>query len=211
MKRHSLLIAPAVLVLTGSMNLQAEGWLDSIKSFIGGEAEEVSASVVDASKQSGQNIADAVKGATTDAVKNTAGEQMATAVSLVSALTEQLGITPEQASAGLGAILGQAKSNLNGDQLTSLKSAIPNMDELIASVPAVIEKDSAAGGLMDKAASLMGNSEEVKNMIQGAGQTIKQFQAAGLDPSMIGKFVGITQSFFSISVEPSLAKEILST
>ena len=49
---------------------------------------------------------------------------------LLSALTSQLNITPEQAVGGTGAMLGLAKNKLSGNDYSQLGNSVPGLDQL---------------------------------------------------------------------------------
>ena len=49
---------------------------------------------------------------------------------LLTALTSQLNITPEQAVGGTGAMLGLAKNKLSGNDFSQLSSTVPGLDKL---------------------------------------------------------------------------------
>ncbi|WP_340680171.1 DUF2780 domain-containing protein [Paraglaciecola sp.] len=126
MKLQNLSLIFAVLVFTS--NSHAEGWLDSIKDFIGMEAK----AQTEIEKPAMPNISD-----------------------MVAAVTDQLGVNKSQATGGLGSIFNYAKDNLSGEQFSSISSALPGLSRLLSAAPNVSELASEGGiaGLMDKAAS----------------------------------------------------------
>lgn len=59
----------------------------------------------------------------------------ATASELVGALTQQLGVTEQQATGGAGAIFGLAKSQLSPDHFGQVASVVPGMEGLLHAAP----------------------------------------------------------------------------
>jgi hypothetical protein len=121
---------------------------------------------------------------------------------LVHQLTEQLGINPEQASGGLGLILGMAKEKLGGD-FGSLAQHVPGADHLIDSAP----KPAGAAGVASALGGGFGGAlGAVSGLLGGkAGGAFGQlgslaslaagFKQLGLDVGMVGKFAPIVMNF----------------
>jgi Protein of unknown function VcgC/VcgE (DUF2780) len=119
---------------------------------------------------------------------------------LVNQLTQQLGINQQQASGGLGLIMGMAKQKLGGD-FGSLAQHVPGVDNLINSAPKPTGAASGVGGGIGGALGSLGG------MLGGkAGGALGQlgnlsalaggFKQLGLDAGMIGKFAPIVLNFF---------------
>src|SRR3954469_24491478 len=64
---------------------------------------------------------------------------------LIGTLTNQLKVTPQQATGGAGAIFGLAKSKLAPDQFSTIAGVVPGMDKLLAAAPS--SSTATAGGL----------------------------------------------------------------
>lgn len=122
---------------------------------------------------------------------------------LVNQLTQQLGIKPEQASGGLGLIMGLAKQKLGGD-FGSLAQHVPGVDKLIESAP---KPAGAAGAASALGGGLGGALGAVGGMLGGqAGGAVGKlgnlaslaggFKQLGLDAGMISKFMPIVLNFF---------------
>jgi len=88
---------------------------------------------------------------------------------LVSSLTSGLGVTPEQAVGGTGAMMGLAKNKLSPDQFGSITSAVPGLGDIT----------KAAGPLLG-GASLNSLAD-----VQGA------FSKLGMSPEMVSKFAPV--------------------
>nr|WP_242551896.1 MULTISPECIES: DUF2780 domain-containing protein [Photobacterium] len=91
---------------------------------------------------------------------------------LASLLSTQLGVTPEQAAGGAGALLSAATSQLSGSQATELAKMIPGAEALTGSLPPGI-------------GALLGNMETIN----------KIFAALGMDASMVSQFVPVVLQF----------------
>jgi hypothetical protein len=63
---------------------------------------------------------------------------------LVSALSKELGSTPEQAAGAAGSLFELAKSRLKPDDFAQISKAVPGMDSLLKAAPSVT---GGAGGL----------------------------------------------------------------
>jgi hypothetical protein len=107
---------------------------------------------------------------------------------LVSQLTQQLGITEDQAKGGAGLIFGAAKEKLGGTDFAKLADAVPGMDSLLGAAPKSGGLGATLGGL---ASSLGGSASQLGGLAGLAGG----FSKLGLDGGMIGKFIPVILSF----------------
>ena len=97
---------------------------------------------------------------------------------LVSLLTKQLSIKPDQAMGGAGSILNFAKGKLSDDNFSKVASAIPEMDKLIDSAP---EIGSLGTGLTKLTGGKLG----------GLASLAGSFKSLGLDAGMVNNFVPV--------------------
>ncbi|GAL27419.1 hypothetical protein JCM19239_5619 [Vibrio variabilis] len=88
---------------------------------------------------------------------------------VVNDLVNDLSISPEQATTGVGALLSLAQSSLGSEQQSELSSLIPGMDSLTSS------------GLLSS--------------IQDMDSVKSAFSSVGLDPSMISEFAPIVLDY----------------
>ncbi len=114
----------------------------------------------------------------TEAIKSIAGSLTSQVSSqqdspLVSALTSQLDVSPEQATGGAGALLALATNSLSGKQSSELSGLIPGMSQLQESVPGLL-------GMAD-------NMSAVSDI----------FSQLGLDASMISQFAPIILQYLT--------------
>jgi hypothetical protein len=107
---------------------------------------------------------------------------------LTKQLTDQLSITPAQASGGAGALFGLAKSRLNPADFSKVAAAVPGIDSLIKSAPSAAKKSGGIPGLSQIEGSLPGS-------VGGLASVAGAFQKLGLSPEMATKFVPILTKF----------------
>jgi len=105
----------------------------------------------------------------------TASSSSSESTSLVSMLTQQLGVTETQATGGTAALLGKAKSAMSSTDYAGLLSAVP-------------ELSSFSGG----------SGTSMLDSLGGDSLT-QQFSALGMDSSMVGKFVPILLDYVNTS------------
>lgn len=134
----------AIIILTFSAN-NAYAFLDALED-----------------KDTQNNLMNAV----TDSVKSSTNH----AVPVTDLLTNGLSVTPEQATAGSGALLSLAQSQLSSANLSELESLIPWSSTL-----------PDTQGLLGS----VENMQAVQNV----------FESVGLDPTMIGKFAPIIMGY----------------
>ncbi|MBL4829536.1 MAG: DUF2780 domain-containing protein [Aliivibrio sp.] len=93
---------------------------------------------------------------------------------IVGLLTEQLGISTEQAAGGAGALLALAGNSLSGSEQSELNSKIPGLESLTSSIPTGMS-------------SMVGNMDSVNTV----------FSALGLDSSMVTKFAPLILKYLT--------------
>jgi hypothetical protein len=119
-------------------------------------------------------------GAASDAVK--------ASPALVSALSKEMGATPEQSAGAAGALFGVAKSRLKADEFSQIATAVPGMDSLLKAAPA------ASGGL--------GGIAGLSQLGGSAGSlatAASAFSKLGLKPEMVSKAIPVLTSFVTKS------------
>ncbi len=182
MKKNATVVLLATLVFSSQSH--AEGWWDSIKSMLGMTEAPVT---------------------TPHVAKTTNALSGLESLELVQTLTKNLGVTPEQASGGMGALLNYAKQHVEMEKFSALTSSIPGADTFLKSVPdvsAVTESAGGFGGLLNKAAEY---NESLKSM----NDLKNQFAALGLDIGMIGSYVAQAQQYLDTPAGQE-AKQMLS-
>ena len=117
---------------------------------------------------------------------------------LVSMLTDQLGVSKEQAAGGSGAILDYAKDNLSADDFATVAQGVPDMDGLLSAAP---KQDS--GSALGKASSMLGGSG---GSLGGLASLASSFESLGLDAEMAQKFLPIVSDYVgSVSGDQAMA------
>lgn len=102
---------------------------------------------------------------------------------MLSALTDNLNVSQEQATGGLGALMGYLQQNISEEQFGQLSAGLPGLNDIIQSAPDIAELGTSEGlsGLLDKAA-------EYNASLKAVNDLKKQFEALGLTPDMIASY-----------------------
>lgn len=104
---------------------------------------------------------------------------------LLSSLSSQLNVTPEQAIGGTGAMLGLAKNKLTSGDYSQLTQSVPGIDKLSGS-----RALNGLGGLLGKSGDSSMLSNALGN-VKTADDLNNSFSALGMDSGMVGKFAPI--------------------
>jgi hypothetical protein len=106
---------------------------------------------------------------------------------LVTALSTELGATPEQAAGAAGALFGVAKSRLKPEEFSQIAQAVPGMEALLKAAPA------AGGSAISQAAgSATGGAA-------GLASAAAAFSKLGLKTDLVPKAVSVLSSFVTKS------------
>jgi hypothetical protein len=108
---------------------------------------------------------------------------------LVSALSKQIGGTPEQAAGAAGALFGLAKSRLKPGDFSKISKAVPGMDMLLKAAPAMA---AAGGGPTDALSQLAGT-------VGGIPQVAQAFGKLGIKPELVPVAASTLASFVTKS------------
>jgi hypothetical protein len=107
---------------------------------------------------------------------------------LVSALSKEIGSSPEQAAGAAGALFGIAQSRLEPNQFSQVAKAVPGMDLLLKAAP-------AAGGATGTAGAL----SQLGGSAAGLAAAATAFSKMGLSPSLVAKAIPILTAFVTKS------------
>jgi hypothetical protein len=121
---------------------------------------------------------------------------------LIKMLTDQLGISDEQAQGGAGLLFKMAREKLGVGEYEQVSAHLPEVDALADRASESGFLGSTLGGL---AASLSGGKSNAGHLAGLVGAFAEQ----GLDADMLGKFVPIILSFVK-NKEGAVARDILS-
>lgn len=113
-------------------------------------------------------------------------------MALLPLLSQTLNISDTQATGGLGALLKAAQSLMSGADFSTLASAIPNADKLLALAPTLAQNAGAPASVMDSA---LNAAAEHSGTVKAASQLVGQFKELGLGPEMIPKFTAATNTY----------------
>lgn len=126
--------------------------------------------------------------AAASSMTNAAGKA-AGQMNLVNILSQQLGISQQQAMGGAGAIFQAAQAGMDPQAFSGMSQSIPGINEMLQAAP-------AASG------PLKGMSSGVSSMLGGSGNTLSSaatlansFQQLNLSPDMVGQFIPIVTDY----------------
>lgn len=106
---------------------------------------------------------------------------------LINIVTNQLGVSPQQALGGVGAIFSVAQQRMNPGEFSQLSRHVPQMDRYLSAVPRQVAS-SESSALWGAAGELMGGqNSNLGNLAMLAGS----FQSLGMDASMVSRFVPV--------------------
>jgi hypothetical protein len=103
---------------------------------------------------------------------------------LVGILVKSLGVTTPQAEGGAGAIFNTAEQNLTEDEFTQVKTALPEVEPLMAAAPKAAVSSGSLGGV----SSMLGQSAGGLGKLAGLSGI---FPTLGMDSGMVAKFIPI--------------------
>jgi hypothetical protein len=191
--KHTMVATAISLTLLSTQVLAEESWLDKIKNAIGlgsDKPEQVEETANDETE--GANVLDNLKNL----------GSVPSADGLLTMLTSNLGVTNEQASGGMGALLNYAKENVSSEQFSAIGEAVPGLEGLLSQAPSIESLSSEGlGGLLNKAA-------EYSDSLQSLALLKQQFDALGLDTDMILQYVEQAKAYLDTPAGQS-AKEML--
>jgi hypothetical protein len=179
---------------------QAEGWFETMKSFLGLGADPVEEAPVNTPVPPSPKIE--AKAVTAEPAAPTAADaamETATAVakdvamtvgmdSLSGMVAGTLGVTPEQARGGLGTLFEIAKATLGMADFSTLSAAVPEMDSLLAAAPELSEQSKGLS-------SLMGSAGKYGDALKGSAEAYSRFKSLGLNAEQIPQYIAVTSDF----------------
>ena len=166
MKKFASLILVSSLVFSAVSHAE-ESWNDPVKSMLGLGAS---------AKESAEEVAVEAPADTEVATPSMTG--------MISALTENLEVSSNQAEGGLASLMNYVKNNVSSDKFSALSSSLPGLDQVLTAVPEITAL--ADGGGM---AGLLSKASEYSSKLKDLSAVKQQFEALGLSPEMISAFV----------------------
>ncbi|MEI7839333.1 MAG: DUF2780 domain-containing protein [Methylococcaceae bacterium] len=181
----SLKITAVFLLFAVAPLVHAENWGDVLKS------------VSKEGSQTLENSADAVN----QAQQLLESGKTFKAGELTNLLVQRIGVTPEQATGGAGALLQIAKTRMNPEAFAKLSEQVPDVSQLISAVPALQKGGSGLGGLAGKLAGLSGDSS-----IGTALTAVSLFQQLGMKPETMQRFVPVVIEYVKGNTGTAIAE-----
>ena len=118
---------------------------------------------------------------------------------LIDLLTNNLGVSTEQATGGAGAIFDYAKQRLSPDQFSQVSSVLPGVDSLIGAAP----KPAPLGDKLVGLSSALGGDSGTARAIGSLGGSFSQL---GLSPDMVGEFIPVVLDYAKSQGGPEIMK-----
>lgn len=113
--------------------------------------------------------------------------------SLISLLTQQLGVTEPQAQGGAGSIFNLAKEKLSPQEFSQVSNTVPDMNGLLDAAP---KKETGMGGMLGGATSMFGGGG---SSLEGLASLASSFSQLGLSPDMVKQFVPVILNYVKIN------------
>lgn len=135
------------------------------------------------------DVANAVSGAQ-GTNKAAAAAPSSQTAGLLSALTSQLNVTPEQAVGGTGAMLGLAKNQLSGTDYSQLGKGVPGLDQLSGS-NSLGSLGALSGMLGQSGGSKTSGLDGLLGNVKSTSDLNTAFSALGMDSGMVGQFAPV--------------------
>ncbi len=109
--------------------------------------------------------------------------------SLISLLTQQLGVTEPQAQGGAGSIFNLAKEKLTPQEFSQVSNTVPDMNGLLDAAP---KQETNMGGMLGGATSMFGGGG---SSLEGLASLASSFSQLGLSPEMVNQFVPVILNY----------------
>jgi hypothetical protein len=117
---------------------------------------------------------------------------------LVTALSKEIGSTPDQAAGAAGSLFAVAKGRLKPNEFSQVAKAVPGMDALLAAAPSI----GGAGG----AASALSQAAGAAGAAGGLASAASAFSKLGLKPDLVAKAIPVLTSFVTKSGGANVGK-----
>jgi len=161
MKKLASLVLVTTLLFSAGSHAE-ESWLDSLKSMLG--------------------LSDNAEVVVAEAGEEVVAEKAPSMNGMISALTESLNVSSEQAEGGLGSLMNYVKNNVSNEKFSALSTSLPGLDQVLTAVPEITADEGGMAGLLSKAA-------QYSDKLKGLNEVKQQFAALGLSPEMITGFI----------------------
>ncbi len=108
---------------------------------------------------------------------------------LLQLLTENLGVSEEQAQGGAGLLFKLAQDKLGSGDFQQVADSVPGIEDMLSAAP------SEGGGLMGKIGGLMSSFGGGGGKLGDLASLAGGFSNLNLDTDMVGKFIPVILSF----------------
>ena len=108
---------------------------------------------------------------------------------LVQMLTNNLGVSEDQAKGGAGMLFNIAKEKLGSGEFQQIADAVPGIGNLMNAAPTAGAGDDSGGGVMGMLGGLASNLGGGAGALGSLAALAGGFSKLGLDTEMVGKFV----------------------
>ena len=189
MLKQTILVTSLLLAASQAQAEEESSWFSSALNFLGLDAEKT--------EENAQPMP------AEDAIEAAASEDKASAIvtkaskmaadnaaisSLTVLVTEQLGVTEQQAQGGLGTLFSVAQSTLDGADFQQLSEHVPEMASLLGAAPEVSERTKGIS-------SLVAETGKYGDALKSGNEAYAQFKTLGLDAAQIPQYIEITNQF----------------
>ncbi len=123
-------------------------------------------------------------------ISEPAQKQMETLDGLTQTLVKKLGVTPEQAQGGAGAIFKTAQGQMDSEQFALLRQSVPAMDSFLNSVP---KQSASITGISNGVSALLG--DKAGNTVNNLTGLASSFKALNLSTDMVDQFVPVVVDY----------------
>ena len=111
---------------------------------------------------------------------------------LVNTLVSQLGVSPQQALGGAGAIFQAAQGSMEPQAFSTLSQSVPGINGMLNAAPALSDSPMTSG-----LSSMMGG--DAGDSLGGLASLTSSFQQLNLSPDMVGQFVPVITDYVRAS------------
>ena len=189
MLKQTILVTSLLLAASQAQAEEKSSWFSSALNFLGLDAEKT--------EENAQPMP------AEDAIEAAASEDKASAIvtkaskmaadnaaisSLTGLVTEQLGVTEQQAQGGLGTLFSVAQSTLGDADFQQLSEHVPEMVSLLGAAPEVSERAKGISPLVAVAG-------KYGDALQSSNEAYAQFKTLGLDAAQIPQYIEVTNQF----------------
>lgn len=189
MLKQTILVTSLLLAASQAQAEEESSWFSGALNFLGLDAEK--------NEENAQPMPaeDAMKAAASEdkaSARVTEASQMvadnAAMSSLTSLVTEQLGVTEQQAQGGLGTLFSVAQSTLGDADFQQLSEHVPEMVSLLGAAPEVSERAKGISSLVTEAG-------KYGDALKSGNEAYAQFKTLGLDAAQIPQYIEVTNQF----------------